>query len=163
MSLSGCCRNLRITIKALLHLHLRRSSLYHRIQSRHLSSSSSMADLKSTFLNVYSTLKSDLLHDPSFEFTDESRLWVEKVHSFQILLRSVSWFSLSLFLSLFARCWITMYREGSWIVVSLSWTASSFWRKVKIWPRKRFSSRVLLVGASNGYVKKFRPLFWISS
>lgn len=99
MSLSGCCRNLRITIKALLHLHLRRSSLYHRIQSRHLSSSSSMADLKSTFLNVYSTLKSDLLHDPSFEFTDESRLWVEKVHSFQILLRSVSWFSLSLFLS----------------------------------------------------------------
>ncbi|XP_018433596.1 farnesyl pyrophosphate synthase 2 [Raphanus sativus] len=84
MSLSGCCRNLRITIKALLHLHLRRSSLYHRTQSRHLSSSSSMADLKSTFLNVYSTLKSDLLHDPSFEFTDESRLWVEKMLDYNV-------------------------------------------------------------------------------
>lgn len=83
MSLSGCCRNLRITIKA-LHLHLRRSSLYHRTQSRHLSSSSSMADLKSTFLNVYSTLKSDLLHDPSFEFTDESRLWVEKMLDYNV-------------------------------------------------------------------------------
>ncbi|KAF8117107.1 hypothetical protein N665_0012s0115 [Sinapis alba] len=84
MSVSGCCRNLRITIKA-LHLHLIRprvgSSLYPRIQSTHLSS---MADLKSTFLNVYSTLKSDLLHDPSFEFTDESRLWVEKMLDYNV-------------------------------------------------------------------------------
>ncbi|KAL0792918.1 hypothetical protein Bca101_064295 [Brassica carinata] len=43
-----------------------------------------MADLKSTFLNVYSTLKSDLLHDPSFEFTDESRLWVEKMLDYNV-------------------------------------------------------------------------------
>ncbi|KAF3535597.1 hypothetical protein F2Q69_00024147 [Brassica cretica] len=62
----------------------RGSSLYRRIQSRHLSSSSSMADLKSTFLNVYSTLKSDLLHDPSFEFTDASRLWVEKMLDYNV-------------------------------------------------------------------------------
>ncbi|CAH8388136.1 unnamed protein product [Eruca vesicaria subsp. sativa] len=84
MSVSGCCRNLRNTLKALLHLHLRPprvSSLYRRIQSTHLSS---MADLKSTFLNVYSTLKSDLLHDPSFEFTDESRLWVEKMLDYNV-------------------------------------------------------------------------------
>ncbi|CAF1919642.1 hypothetical protein HID58_048849 [Brassica napus] len=87
MSVSGCCRNLRITIKAVLHLRLRPprgSSPYRRIQSRHLSSSSSMADLKSTFLNVYSTLKSDLLHDPSFEFTDASRLWVEKMLDYNV-------------------------------------------------------------------------------
>ncbi|CAN6848049.1 unnamed protein product [Brassica oleracea] len=87
MSVSSCCRNLRITIKAVLHLRLRPprgSSPYRRIQSRHLSSSSSMADLKSTFLNVYSTLKSDLLHDPSFEFTDASRLWVEKMLDYNV-------------------------------------------------------------------------------
>lgn len=75
----SCCRNLRIAIKHLIRVGS--GSLY---QSRHLSSSSHnhllMAeDLKSTFLNVYSTLKSELLHDPSFEFTDESRLWVERV------------------------------------------------------------------------------------
>ncbi|EFH39627.1 farnesyl diphosphate synthase short form [Arabidopsis lyrata subsp. lyrata] len=42
------------------------------------------ADLKSTFLNVYSVLKSDLLHDPSFEFTDESRLWVERMLDYNV-------------------------------------------------------------------------------
>ncbi|KAH0869389.1 hypothetical protein HID58_076411 [Brassica napus] len=41
-------------------------------------------DLKSTFLNVYSTLKSELLHDPSFEFTDESRLWVERMLDYNV-------------------------------------------------------------------------------
>nr|ARA73616.1 farnesyl diphosphate synthase [Lepidium apetalum] len=81
-----CCRNLGKAIKA-LHLHLRRSgssSLYRRIQSEHLSFSSAMADLKSTFLNVYSVLKSDLLHDPAFEFTDESRLWVERMLDYNV-------------------------------------------------------------------------------
>lgn len=38
-----------------------------------------MADLKSKFLNVYSVLKSELLEDPAFEFTDVSRQWVERV------------------------------------------------------------------------------------
>ncbi|ESQ39933.1 hypothetical protein EUTSA_v10000912mg [Eutrema salsugineum] len=92
----SCCRNLGIAIKA-VHLHLRRvGSLYRHIQSTQLSSSSSssssshhhhlssMADLKSTFLNVYSILKSDLLHDPSFEFTDESRLWVERMLDYNV-------------------------------------------------------------------------------
>ncbi|CAE6071551.1 unnamed protein product [Arabidopsis arenosa] len=44
-----------------------------------------MSDLKSTFLNAYSVLKSDIFHDPSFEFTDEFRLWLELVST---LLRS---------------------------------------------------------------------------
>ena len=39
----------------------------------------SMADLKSTFLEVYSVLKSELLSDPAFEFSDDSRQWVERV------------------------------------------------------------------------------------
>lgn len=77
----NCCRNL---IKA-ANLHLIRVGSGSLLQSRHLSSSSHhhvlTEDPKSTFLNVYSTLKSDLLHDPSFEFTDESRLWVERVRS----------------------------------------------------------------------------------
>lgn len=130
MSVS-CCRNLGKAIKA-VNLHLRRcgGSLFRRIQSNQLSSSSSsMADLKSTFLNVYSILKSDLLHDPSFEFTDESRLWVERVgtlfrSSLRISdppIRSISFspfhfFNLigenadSLFL---CRCWTTMFLEVS--------------------------------------------------
>ncbi|CAN7079253.1 unnamed protein product [Brassica oleracea var. botrytis] len=83
MRLSSC-RNLRIAIKHLIRVGS--GSLY---QSRHLSSSSHnhllMAeDLKSTFLNVYSTLKSELLHDPSFEFTDESRLWVERMLDYNV-------------------------------------------------------------------------------
>ncbi|KAK6154495.1 hypothetical protein DH2020_008743 [Rehmannia glutinosa] len=38
-----------------------------------------MADLKSKFLQVYAVLKSELLNDPSFEFTDDSRQWIERV------------------------------------------------------------------------------------
>ncbi|KAL0320903.1 UNVERIFIED_CONTAM: Farnesyl pyrophosphate synthase [Sesamum radiatum] len=37
-----------------------------------------MTDLKSRFLQVYSVLKSELLNDPDFEFTDDSRHWVER-------------------------------------------------------------------------------------
>lgn len=40
-----------------------------------------MADLKSTFLNVYSVLKSELLHDPAFEFSDDARHWVDRVYN----------------------------------------------------------------------------------
>ncbi|KAH1065898.1 hypothetical protein J1N35_030885 [Gossypium stocksii] len=43
-----------------------------------------MADLKSAFLNVYSQLKSELLQDPSFEFTDDSRQWVEKMLDYNV-------------------------------------------------------------------------------
>ncbi|KAG7547220.1 Isoprenoid synthase domain superfamily [Arabidopsis suecica] len=43
-----------------------------------------MADLKSTFLDVYSILKSDLLQDPSFEFTHESRQWLERMLDYNV-------------------------------------------------------------------------------
>lgn len=78
--MSCCCRNLGKTIKKAIpshHLHLR--SLGGSLYRRRIQSSSMETDLKSTFLNVYSVLKSDLLHDPSFEFTNESRLWVDRV------------------------------------------------------------------------------------
>lgn len=38
-----------------------------------------MSDAKSKFLEVYSLLKSQLLNDPAFEFTDESHQWVDRV------------------------------------------------------------------------------------
>ncbi|KAJ0240551.1 Farnesyl pyrophosphate synthase 1 [Hirschfeldia incana] len=84
---SSCCRNLRTAIKAANLHHIRVGGSGSLYQSRHLSSSSHhllTEDLKSTFLNVYSTLKSDLLHDPSFEFTDESRLWVERMLDYNV-------------------------------------------------------------------------------
>ncbi|NP_001316940.1 farnesyl pyrophosphate synthase 1 [Gossypium arboreum] len=43
-----------------------------------------MADLRSAFLNVYSQLKSELLQDPSFELTDESRQWVERMLDYNV-------------------------------------------------------------------------------
>ena len=39
----------------------------------------SMVDLKLTFLKVYSVLKSELLEDSAFEWTDDSCQWVELV------------------------------------------------------------------------------------
>ncbi|KAK6917897.1 Polyprenyl synthetase [Dillenia turbinata] len=42
------------------------------------------ADLKSTFLNVYSVLKSELLQDPAFEFTDVSRQWVQRMLDYNV-------------------------------------------------------------------------------
>ncbi|KAG2678294.1 hypothetical protein I3760_12G137400 [Carya illinoinensis] len=38
-----------------------------------------MGDLRSRFLDVYSVLKSELLHDPAFDFTVDSRQWVERM------------------------------------------------------------------------------------
>lgn len=45
-------------------------------------------DLKSKFIQVYTTLKSELINDPAFEFDEDSRQWVEKVksHSISLLL-----------------------------------------------------------------------------
>ncbi|XP_023927416.1 farnesyl pyrophosphate synthase 1 [Quercus suber] len=43
-----------------------------------------MADLKSTFLKVYSVLKSELLEDPAFEWTDDSRQWVERMLDYNV-------------------------------------------------------------------------------
>lgn len=36
-------------------------------------------DLKAKFLEVYSVLKSELLNDSAFDFTPDSRQWVDKV------------------------------------------------------------------------------------
>ncbi|KAK4386883.1 Farnesyl pyrophosphate synthase [Sesamum angolense] len=44
-----------------------------------------MTDLKSRFLQVYSVLKSELLNDPDFEFTDDSRHWVEQMLDYNVL------------------------------------------------------------------------------
>jgi len=43
-----------------------------------------MMDLKSTFLKVYSVLKSELLEDSAFEWTDDSCQWVELVRFLSI-------------------------------------------------------------------------------
>ncbi|KAM2056369.1 hypothetical protein ACFX16_029183 [Malus domestica] len=41
-------------------------------------------DLRSKFLEVYSVLKSELLNDPAFEFTDVSRQWVERMLDYNV-------------------------------------------------------------------------------
>lgn len=43
-----------------------------------------MSDLKAKFLEVYSTLKSELLTDPAFEWTDDSRQWVERMLDYNV-------------------------------------------------------------------------------
>ncbi|KAI4311852.1 hypothetical protein MLD38_036715 [Melastoma candidum] len=43
-----------------------------------------MADLRPKFLQVYSVLKKELLEDPSFEFTDDSRQWVERMLDYNV-------------------------------------------------------------------------------
>ncbi|XP_059437122.1 farnesyl pyrophosphate synthase 1 [Corylus avellana] len=43
-----------------------------------------MADLKSTFLKVYSVLKSELLEDPAFEWTHDSRQWVDRMLEYNV-------------------------------------------------------------------------------
>ncbi|XAR65773.1 Geranylgeranyl diphosphate synthase [Bertholletia excelsa] len=42
------------------------------------------ADLRSTFLRAYSVLKSELLQDPAFEFTDVSHQWVERMLDYNV-------------------------------------------------------------------------------
>ncbi|CAM8934162.1 unnamed protein product [Rhodiola kirilowii] len=41
-------------------------------------------DLRSKFLDVYSVLKSELLQDPAFEFSDDSRQWVERMLDYNV-------------------------------------------------------------------------------
>ncbi|XP_025013789.1 farnesyl pyrophosphate synthase isoform X2 [Ricinus communis] len=43
-----------------------------------------MTDPKSKFLEVYSLLKSQLLNDPAFEFTDDSRQWLEHMLDYNV-------------------------------------------------------------------------------
>ncbi|KAL0321036.1 UNVERIFIED_CONTAM: Farnesyl pyrophosphate synthase [Sesamum radiatum] len=42
------------------------------------------SDSRSAFLGVYSVLKSDLLDDPAFEWTDVSRQWVERMLDYNV-------------------------------------------------------------------------------
>ncbi|KAL4554673.1 hypothetical protein LXL04_037275 [Taraxacum kok-saghyz] len=42
------------------------------------------SNLKSKFLEVYETLKSELIHDPAFEFDDDSRQWVERMLDYNV-------------------------------------------------------------------------------
>ncbi|KAH6768763.1 farnesyl diphosphate synthase 1 [Perilla frutescens var. frutescens] len=42
------------------------------------------SDLRSTFLGVYSVLKSELLNDPAFEWTEGSRQWVERMLDYNV-------------------------------------------------------------------------------
>ncbi|KAK4491885.1 hypothetical protein RD792_002665 [Penstemon davidsonii] len=42
------------------------------------------SDLRATFLGVYSVLKSELLNDPAFEWTDDSRQWVERMLDYNV-------------------------------------------------------------------------------
>nr|AEG47693.1 farnesyl diphosphate synthase [Allium sativum] len=43
-----------------------------------------MSETKAKFLEVYSVLKSELLNDPAFEFTDDSRQWVERMLDYNV-------------------------------------------------------------------------------
>ncbi|XP_058003125.1 farnesyl pyrophosphate synthase 1 isoform X2 [Hevea brasiliensis] len=43
-----------------------------------------MSDLKSTFLRFYSVLKQELLEDPAFEWTPDSRQWVERLVEYNV-------------------------------------------------------------------------------
>ncbi|EYU34872.1 hypothetical protein MIMGU_mgv1a014839mg [Erythranthe guttata] len=42
------------------------------------------ADLRATFLEVYSVLKSELLSDPAFEWNEGSRQWVERMLDYNV-------------------------------------------------------------------------------
>ncbi|KAG9143231.1 hypothetical protein Leryth_010152 [Lithospermum erythrorhizon] len=43
-----------------------------------------MSSLRSKFFDVYEVLKSELLKDPAFDFTDESREWVERMLDYNV-------------------------------------------------------------------------------
>lgn len=44
-----------------------------------------MGEFRAKFMEVYSVLKSELLNDPDFEFTDVSRDWVDRVFHLLVL------------------------------------------------------------------------------
>nr|AFX68799.1 farnesyl pyrophosphate synthase [Dendrobium officinale] len=41
-------------------------------------------DLKTNFLQIYSRLKSDLLDDPAFSFTEDSRQWIDRMLDYNV-------------------------------------------------------------------------------
>ncbi|WOL17519.1 farnesyl pyrophosphare synthase [Canna indica] len=45
---------------------------------------SGKGDLKAAFIQVYSRLKSELLEDPAFDYTNESRQWIDKMLDYNV-------------------------------------------------------------------------------
>ncbi|KAJ6851777.1 farnesyl pyrophosphate synthase 1-like [Iris pallida] len=45
---------------------------------------SAASDPKSSFLSIYSRLKSDLLHDSAFDFTDDSLQWIDRMLDYNV-------------------------------------------------------------------------------
>ncbi|CAI9088172.1 OLC1v1022425C5 [Oldenlandia corymbosa var. corymbosa] len=43
-----------------------------------------MSEIRDKFLQVYSVLKSELLNDPAFEFTDDSRQWLDRMLDYNV-------------------------------------------------------------------------------
>lgn len=72
-----------------------------------------MSDLRSKFLEVYEILKSELLNDPAFEWTQTSRQWVERV--------LLNFFYFTLFLIIF-----TLFYEFCF------WVCFLFWKFLRI-------------------------------
>ncbi|KAI3973863.1 hypothetical protein MKX01_030439 [Papaver californicum] len=60
------------------------SSCFHSLTADSNGSTTTTNDLKPKFLKVYYDLKSDLLHDPSYEFTDDARKWVDKMLDYNV-------------------------------------------------------------------------------
>ncbi|GJW57412.1 chrysanthemyl diphosphate synthase, partial [Tanacetum coccineum] len=56
----------------------------HKWTSDSLLSTTMSNDLKSKFMQVYDHLKSELIHDPAFEFDDVSRQWVDKMIDYNV-------------------------------------------------------------------------------
>ncbi|KAL8237601.1 hypothetical protein R6Q59_018682 [Mikania micrantha] len=54
-------------------------SNYSRLSTRFRS------DLESKFMQVYDSIKADLLHDPSFQYDDDSRQWVDQMIDYNVL------------------------------------------------------------------------------
>ncbi|KAI3920475.1 hypothetical protein MKX01_000814 [Papaver californicum] len=60
------------------------SSCFHSLMANSNGSTTTTNDLKPKFLKVYYDLKSDLLHDTSYEFTDDARNWVDKMLDYNV-------------------------------------------------------------------------------
>ncbi|KAI3928630.1 hypothetical protein MKW98_024231 [Papaver atlanticum] len=61
------------------------SSCFHSVMANSNGSTTTINDVKPKFLKVYYDLKSDLLQDPSYEFTDDARNWVDKMLDYNVL------------------------------------------------------------------------------
>ncbi|PWA99368.1 chrysanthemyl diphosphate synthase [Artemisia annua] len=57
---------------------------YHKPTSESTITTILSSNLNSQFMQVYETLKSELIHDPSFEFDDDSRQWVERMIDYTV-------------------------------------------------------------------------------